>query len=83
MTHDLTFLDNGTVRGLTTDRIPLGELGVRCVRRRSWVDFNENAQEWEVRLTPHADDPVFTSPDREACLAWERNHFQSLPISAL
>jgi len=74
MTHVLTFENDGTAHTLRTDAFPLTELGNLRVRRASWIDWNEHTQRWEVRVDPHADDPVFSDPSREACLAWEHEH---------
>jgi hypothetical protein len=30
-----------------------------------------------VRFDPHADDPVFSDPSREVCLAWENEQLNS------
>ncbi|MEA3207890.1 MAG: hypothetical protein QOE70_947 [Chthoniobacter sp.] len=71
MTHILTFEEDGSAHTLWTDALPLAELGTLRVRRASWIDFNEHTQRWEVRLDPHADDPVFSHFSRQACLTWE------------
>jgi hypothetical protein len=71
----ITFHEDGTATTLWTDHIPLADLGQCRVRRASWIDWNEHTQRWEVRFDPHADDPVFSDPSREACLAWENWHF--------
>lgn len=75
--HTLDFTPDGTVSGLHTDRTDLSALGPMKVRRASWIDFNEHSQKWEVRWSPHADDPVFTHESREVCLDWEREQLQS------
>lgn len=73
----ITFSPDGTAECLHTDAIPLQSLGHCRTRRASWIDWHEAAQHWEVRLDPHADDPVFTHPSREACLKWERHYFEN------
>ena len=78
MTATLVFREDGTASGLHTDLIPLHALGSLSVRRASWIDFNESAQKWEVRLDPHSEDPIFSDPSREACLAWENQYFNNL-----
>ena len=71
MEHVINFGDDGTAQTLWTDLIPLAELGHLRVQRASWIDWNEHTQKWEVRLSPHADDPVFSHESREVCLQWE------------
>ena len=78
MTHILTFDDDGGCHTMWTDKLPLAELGTLRVRRASWIDFNDQRQQWEVRLDPHADDPVFCDRSRERCLRWEHERFNGL-----
>ena len=73
--HTLTFRADGTARTLWTDALPLQELGRLFVHRASWIDFNEHTQQWEVRLTPHADKAVFTHASRAECITWEHQHW--------
>jgi hypothetical protein len=75
--HVITFPEDGTATTLWTDHIPLADLGHCRVRRASWIDWNEHTQRWEVRFDPHADDPVFSDPSREVCLAWENEQLNS------
>ena len=79
--HVLTFDAEGGIQTLWTDALPLSDLGPLRVRRASWIDFNEHAQQWEVRLDPHADDPVFCHPSREECLRWEQAHFNRVELA--
>ena len=72
----LTFNNDGTAVGLWGEEIALQDLGEMKMRRASWIDFNEHSQEWEVRLSPHADDYVFSHPSREECIRWEHNYFE-------
>ncbi|MDE2096123.1 MAG: hypothetical protein KGL39_02685 [Patescibacteria group bacterium] len=81
----LTFAEDGAGTCLYSDLIPLQELGRLSVRRASYVIFNHDSQEWEVR---HADyrTPfslmervvLFHSPSRQLCLDWEEVNFQAL-----
>ena len=73
----ITFNPDGSASALYTDAFPLRALGTLTVRRASWIDFNEHTQQWEVRLSPHADDPVFTHPSREECIRWEHLHLDT------
>lgn len=68
--HVLTFDDDGTASTLWTDKLPLAELGRLTVTRASWIDWNPETQEWEVRFDPDGN-VVFSDPSRTACLAWE------------
>lgn len=73
----LSISPDGTVKCLWTDTIPLHELGPLCVKRASTIEFNERAQDWEVRL---AADPLFVAfshQSRAECLAWEHQHVES------
>ena len=55
------------------------ELGhITASPQGGWIDFNEHRQVWELRLDPHADDPVFSHASRQACVAWEIEHFNSV-----
>ena len=69
----LRFCPDGRVCCLHTELIDLRELGRLTVVRATLVEFNDPAQQWEVRHAGtrkllHAD------PSREACLRWEREH---------
>lgn len=75
--HEILFRDNGTAVGLSTDRIPLEALGRRTVRRLSTVEFHNAAQEWEVRFDAAPLTIQFSHPDRQTCLDWERDYFQT------
>lgn len=76
----ITFDTDGTARCLHSDEIPLHTLGTMTVRRASNVEFNERSQEWEVwpetRLWTQSFFPMFRSPSRAECLAWERDHWE-------
>jgi len=62
----------GDVRTLWTDAFPLADLGPMRVERASTVEFNDGAQQWEVRF-PGADGVAFEHASREVCLSWERD----------
>ena len=72
------FNPDGTGAGLYTELIDLREIGSLEVVRASEIEFNETTQQWEV--FDFTGTRVFTEPSREACLRWERQHFnQSHP----
>ena len=72
------FNPDGTGAGLYTELIDLREIGSLEVIRASEIEFNETTQQWEV--FDYTGTRVFTDPSREACLRWERQHFnQSQP----
>ena len=74
----LTFSPDGTGAGLYTEVIDLQQIGRLGMSRASHIEFNSESQRWEVHdSTGHR---LFTDPSREACLRWERQHFnQSYP----
>ena len=74
----ITFSPHATATCLHTDAIPLQSLGHCRTERASWIDFHEHTQEWEVRFDPHAPTAEYSHPSRQACLDWERNHFDKI-----
>jgi hypothetical protein len=74
----ITFSPDATASCLHTDAIALQELGYCRTSRASWIDFNENTQEWEVRFDPHAGAAEYSHPSRQACLDWEREYFDAI-----
>lgn len=69
----LHFAPDGTGAGLYTEVIDLQQIGRLDMSRASHIEFNSESQQWEVYdSTGHW---LFTNPSREACLHWERRHF--------
>lgn len=71
----LDFTPAGNAHCLYDEAIDLHTLGRLHVRRASHIEFNDQAQMWEVRLLG-GDEVVFTDPSRGACLKWERNSLE-------
>lgn len=69
----LRFHTDGTGAGLYTEAIDLTEIGPLCVSRASTVEFNRGSQQWEVFDLSGA--RLFSHRSRQACLDWERDHF--------
>lgn len=63
--------DQGVARCLWSDAIPLAELGTLEVTRASRVEFNADAQQWEVRLASEPGRVAFRHANRATCLKWE------------
>ena len=87
----LRITPDGRIRGLWSDDVPLGEMGVVHVRRASHVEFDNRQQCWLVREAqpvPHLRrwlQRLFGRPtgrvlhraaSRSLALAWEHEHFQ-------
>ena len=69
----LHFAPDGTGAGLYTEVIDLQQIGRLDMSRASHIEFNSESQQWEVYdFTGHW---LFADPSREACLHWERRHF--------
>ena len=69
----LHFAPDGTGAGLYTEVIDLQQIGRLDMSRASHIEFNAESPQWEVYdFTGHW---LFTDPSREACLHWERRHF--------
>lgn len=71
MTFLLVVSPDGNARCLHTDALPLAALGTLDIRRASNVEFNPDAQLWEVCFADNPAHVVFRHPSRAACIAWE------------
>jgi hypothetical protein len=79
--HVLNVQPGGIVEGLFTEDINLSELGPLHITRSSTIEFNATIQQWEVRVEP-SHQRMFTHPSRQACLDWEREHFNAAIAAA-
>jgi hypothetical protein len=71
----LRITPDGRIRGLWSDDIQLGKLGVLSVRRASHVEFDGECQHWTVSLAQAPGRVLFRSSNRNDALAWEHQHF--------
>ena len=72
--HIITFAPDGTARCLWTEVVPLHELGYLEVNRGSNIEFNNAAQQWEVKDLKGK--VRFFAKSRLACLEWEQTNLQ-------
>lgn len=72
--HILSVKTDGTLRCLWTDDLPLSAMGRLAIERASTIEFSHEAQRWQVVIDGEA---AFSDPSREACLAWEHQHFNA------
>jgi hypothetical protein len=71
----LTFTPDGVGHGLYTEAIPLGNIGSLQIERATMIEFDNYTQYW--RIYDPTGFPMFSSPSREACLEWERQHLDA------
>lgn len=71
----LRITSSGRIRGLWTDDVRLGDIGVLHVQRASHVEFDERLQCWCVRAARDPSRVLHHSGSRTTALAWERDHF--------
>jgi hypothetical protein len=69
----LTFDGSGNGHCLYTEMIDLSSLGALEIARASTIEFNNQAQQWEVKSAEGQ--LLFSHPSRQACLDWEHQHF--------
>ena len=72
-THVLNLDPAGNGHCLNTEAIDLASLGALEIVRASSIEFNNAAQEWEVKSAEGA--VLFTDPSRQTCLDWEHQYF--------
>ena len=69
----ISFTPDGIGRGFYTEEIDLTAVGPLSVERATSVEFNQAAQQWEVRDL--SGQLLHDHPSRAECLAWEQQHF--------
>jgi hypothetical protein len=72
-TTEISFNTDGTAHCLWTEAVPLHELGRLEIHRATNIEFNNSAQQWEVK--DRKDKVRFFSRSRSACLEWEHQYF--------
>jgi len=77
-TIEILFTPDGEGQCLWTEALPLHALGALKMRRASVVEFNEQRQQWEVRLPDDKITVLFASESRQSCLNWEQQHFNQM-----
>ncbi len=65
---------DGTARCLWTEALPLHELGRLEIHRASNIEFNNGAQQWEVK--DQKGRVRFFAKSPSACLEWEQENLQ-------
>ena len=73
-THTISFNPVGTALCLWTDALPLHELGRLEITRATNIEFNNAAQQWEVKDLK--DKVRFFARSRSACLEWGQQNLQ-------
>ena len=73
----IDFRPNGTAVCLYGEAITLQSLGKMAIRRASNVEFNEQAQKWEVRKSGKQS-PLFRHESRGRCIQWEHDNWEKL-----
>lgn len=69
----IRFDPDGTGHCLYTEAVDLSSLGRLQMERATTIEFDEQAQKWQVRDLDGSD--LFNSPSRGTCLNWERDYF--------
>jgi len=69
----ISFTPDGIGHGFYTEEIDLTAVGPLTVERATSVEFNQTAQQWEVRDL--SGQLLHHHPSRAECLAWEQQHF--------
>ena len=70
-------IGGGEVTGLAGGLVSLADLGLRRTRRASRLEFDAAANKWTV--TDAATKALlFSHPDYDVALRWERDHFNAV-----
>jgi hypothetical protein len=73
MIHVLTFDASGSGRCLYTEQFDLNTIGKLEIRRASELEFNNQAQQWEVRNPENQ--LLYSHASKTMCLSWEYQFF--------
>jgi len=74
MNTTISFDIDGTAHCLWTEALPLHELGRLEITRATNIEFNNGAQQWEVK--DQNGRVRFFAKSRSACLEWEQQNLQ-------
>jgi hypothetical protein len=74
MNTTISFDIDGTAHCLWTEALPLHELGRLEITRATNIEFNNGAQQWEVK--DRKGKVRFFAKSRSACLDWEQENLQ-------
>ena len=74
MNISISFHTDGTGLCLWTEAVPLHELGRLEIHRATNIEFNNAAQQWEVKDLKGK--VRFFARSRTACLEWEQQNLQ-------
>ena len=70
----ITFTPDGLGKCLYTEAIELSKIGSLTVERASRIEFDIDRQVW--RVLDMRGNPLHEAHSRQACLEWERAHFE-------
>lgn len=75
MSREAVFVvGEGTVTALAGGPLSMADLGTRTTKRASHLEFADLTNEWVVRDAEGLD-ILFTHPDYDVALAWERTEY--------
>jgi hypothetical protein len=74
MNINISFNLDGTAQCLSTDALPLHELGRLEIHRAINIEFNNSTQQWEVK--DWEGKVRFFARSRSSCLEWEQQKLQ-------
>jgi len=70
------FTPDGKGRALYNETVDLSAIGRLSIKRATRIEFSDRAQAWRV-YSPRGRKALFSSPSREACLAWEQQYLEA------
>ena len=75
MSSPIYFTPDGKGRALYNETVDLSAIGRLSIKRATRIEFSDKAQAWRV-YSPRGRKALFSSPSREACLAWEQQYLE-------